>query len=66
VNTNNVTSLIPGLNLLPPKWQNIVAIAILVSPYITRAIYALRNEGGIKGMAASIWLGTNTPKPPTS
>jgi len=60
--TNNITSNVPGLNLLPVNWQGPIAILIAASPFITRAVYALRNNGGIRGVFASIWLGTNTPK----
>lgn len=63
--TNAVTQFgdeIPGLNLLPEKLRVWVIIAVALSPYITRALYAIRNGGGIKGIFTSIWLGTNTPK----
>ena len=64
MNTNNITELIPGINLLPPKWQGYVVLGLFISPYVTRALYALRNQGGLKGVLCSIWLGTNTPKAP--
>ena len=54
---------IPGINLLPEKWRGYAVAAFLLSPYVTRAAQALMNGGGLKGMLAGIWLGTNTPKP---
>ena len=55
-------SEIPGINLLPEKWRPYALALIALSPYLTRALYALRNGGGLKGVLTSIWLGTNTPK----
>ena len=66
MNTNNITAIIPGVNMLPPQWQGYAALLLAASPYITRAIYAIRNDGGIRGIFSSIWLGTNTPKTPIS
>ena len=68
MNTTNTLNLgpdIPGLDLLPHSWQGPVLILAVLSPYITRAYHALSMGGGIKGVMSAIWLGTNTPKPPT-
>lgn len=53
------------VNVIPEKYRTTVAVILLVSPYITRAIHALMNGRGIKGTMSAIWLGTNTP-PPTA
>lgn len=50
------------VSLVKAHWGEIV----MVSPFVTRAIYSLRNGGGIKGLVLSIWCGTNTPKAPAS
>ncbi len=50
------------LGFVPEKWRPWLTFAICISPLITRAIYALINNGGIRGVICSIWLGTNTPK----
>lgn len=64
-NTPSFGDDIPGLNVLPEKWRGLFLIALFLSPFITRGLYAVRNGGGIKGFFNSIWLGTNTPpKPP--
>jgi hypothetical protein len=57
---------IPGLNMLPEKWRGWALFALAISPYLTRALYAVINKGGLKGIITSIWLGTNTPKQPTN
>lgn len=53
------------LNLVPEKYRTELLIAIAISPYITRAFHALKSGGGLRGVLSAIWLGTNTPKPPT-
>ncbi len=52
------------LNVIPEKWRNWLLIVLAVSPYITRSFHALANGGGIRGVFAAIWLGTNTPAAP--
>lgn len=52
------------LNLIPAKYHATIAIVLAVSPYITRALHALMNGRGVKGILSAIWLGTNTPKAP--
>ncbi len=54
---------VPGLNLLPHSWQGPVLLLVALHPYLTRAFYSLKNGGGVKGVVASIWLGTPTPAP---
>lgn len=51
------------LVFLPEKWRPLVSALIVASPFVTRAMYAIINGGGLKGIFTSIWLGTNTPKP---
>jgi len=53
---------IPGINLLPEKWRGPVTLAVLLSPYITRAYHAIATGGGLRGIINAIWFGTNTPK----
>jgi len=53
---------IPILNYLPEKWRGWAMLLILASPYLTRAYHALSNGGGVRGVFAAIWLGTNMPK----
>jgi len=60
--TNDLTSDIPGLNLLPPKWQHWVFVATFASPFIGRFIQALISKGGVRGVLMAIWGGTNTDK----
>lgn len=48
------------LPFIPEHWRPKVVILLAASPYITRALQALRTGGGVKGMLSSIWLGTNT------
>ena len=50
------------LTFLPEKYRPIASVLLVASPLITRAIYAVMQGGGIKGIVTSIWLGTNTPK----
>lgn len=66
MNTNTTGLDIPGLDLLPHSWQGPVLILAALSPYLGRAYHALANGGGLKGVVSAIWLGTNTPKPPTT
>jgi hypothetical protein len=50
------------LIFLPEKYRPIASALIVASPFITRAIYALMQGGGIRGIIYGIWLGTNQPK----
>lgn len=59
---NEATDANPLINAVPPQWRSTVLIIVVASPYVSRALYALRNGGGIKGIVTSIWLGTNVPK----
>ena len=52
-------SLLP---FIPEQYRHKVMLALMLSPYATRAYHALRNGGGIRGVACSIWFGTNVPK----
>lgn len=52
------------VNLLPAKWHISGPVLIGASLFVGRAIHALRNGGGLKGVISSIWYGTNTPKSP--
>jgi len=52
---------IPGLNILPESLRLWLLIILVLSPYLTRAFYAIKNGGGLKGIAMAIWLGTNVP-----
>ena len=49
------------IQYIPEKYRNYVLLILLGSPYVTRALHAVMNGGGIKGIFAAIWLGTNTP-----
>ena len=49
------------INLFIHNPKTVFAISVAL-PYITRAYYALKNGGGLKGVWRSIWSGTNTPK----
>jgi hypothetical protein len=49
------------LPFVPEQYRPKVMLAIMLSPYITRAFYALRTGGGLRGIVRSIWFGTNTP-----
>ncbi len=49
-----------GIFTQNPKTVFAISVAL---PYVTRAYYALKNGGGIKGMWKAIWSGTNTPAP---
>ena len=61
MNEDILNQLLP---FVPEAWRSKIALAVLLSPYATRAFYALSNGRGIKGVLSSIWLGTNTPKEP--
>ena len=52
------------INFIPEKYRGLALVLIALSPYITRAFYALVNGRGLKGTLAAIWLGTNTPSNP--
>ena len=52
---------LPGLDHLPERWRGPVLLAVLLSPYLTRAYHALATGGGLRGIVAAIWWGTNTP-----
>ena len=62
---------LPGLDHLPERWRGPVLLAVLLSPYLTRAYHALATGGCLRGIVAAIWWGTNTPagaggdRPPT-
>jgi hypothetical protein len=58
--TDLINTLLP---FIPEKYRTLVAAIIAASPLVTRALYALINGRGIKGLFAAIWLGTNTPGP---
>jgi hypothetical protein len=59
-----MTELDQLTSVIPVKWHSLVLFALAVSPYLTRAYHAITSGGGLKGVFAAIWLGTNTPKPP--
>ena len=50
------------LSFIPEKYRSVVVVAVMASPYLTRAVYSIMNGGGIRGIIRAIWLGTNTPK----
>jgi hypothetical protein len=49
------------VKFIPEKWRGTALFLVFLAPYISRAVYALRTTGGLKGVLSSIWLGTNTP-----
>lgn len=54
---------IPGINMLPEKWQPVAAFALLwLLPNIGRSYHAIVNGGGLRGVWNAIMFGTNTPK----
>ena len=53
------------LGFIPERYRSAVVLTVMLSPYVTRALYSVMNGGGIKGILKAIWLGTNTPKTPT-
>lgn len=52
----------PIVDALPTGWKMPVAIGLLILPYLTRAYYAIKQGGGLRGIWRAIWFGTNTPK----
>jgi hypothetical protein len=56
------------LGFVPEKYRPYLMLTVMLSPYVTRSIYAIMQGGGLKGILRAIWLGTNAPKPtpPTS
>jgi hypothetical protein len=54
------------LNLIPEKFRPWLLAGAVALPYVTRALHALANNGGIKGAWLAIWCGTNTPKDSSS
>jgi hypothetical protein len=54
------------IDLIPEKYRTYLLLIVAVSPYITRALHAVMNGRGIKGIFSAIWLGTNTPNPGSS
>ena len=50
------------LPFVPEHYRPKVMLAIMLSPYVTRAIHSIVNGGGLRGIVRSIWFGTNTPK----
>ena len=51
------------IKIIPDKWRGTFLVLAVISPYITRAYHAIAMGGGLRSMLASIWFGTNTPKP---
>ena len=49
------------LPFLPERYRPQCMLLLVLSPHLTRALYALRHGGGLRGVLTSIWLGTNTP-----
>lgn len=54
---------IPGLNLLPAKWQGLALALVAILPMLGRGYHAVSNGGGLKGLVGALIFGTNTPKP---
>lgn len=50
------------LPFVPEHYRPKVMLALMLSPYVTRALHAVMNGGGLRGIVRSIWFGTNTPK----
>ena len=50
------------LPFLPTQYRAKALALLAISPYLTRAFYALQKGGGLRGILSSIWLGTNMPK----
>lgn len=50
------------LHLVPERYRPSASTAILVTMLLGRIAQSLRTGGGLKGMLASIWLGTSVPK----
>lgn len=54
---------IPGLNMLPEKWQPFALFTVLwLIPQLGRAYEAIRNQGGLIGVWNAIMFGRSTPK----
>jgi hypothetical protein len=49
------------LTVIPPGYRGLALILIMGSPYIGRAYFALRNNGGLRGVLMAVMLGTNAP-----
>lgn len=49
-------------SIIPPKYQFLIGLSLILG----RVIQAIRTGGGLKSILASIWLGTNHPKPPVA
>ena len=49
-------------SVLPAKYAAYAALIVAVTPLMTRAYYALVNNGGLSGIFRAIFYGTNTPK----
>jgi hypothetical protein len=52
-------------NALPEKWAMKAMLILQASMIVGRIGHAIASQGGLKGILSAIWLGTNTPKPPT-
>ena len=50
------------LHLVPEPYRPSASTAILATMLLGRVAQSLRTGGGLKGMLASIWLGTSVPK----
>lgn len=46
---------------IPQGWKLPIAIISISLPYLTRAYYAIKSGGGIRGIWHAIWFGTNQP-----
>lgn len=55
----DLNSILP---FVPEQYRPNVSTAILVTMLAGRVIQSIRTGGGLKGMLASIWLGTSVPK----
>lgn len=51
---------------IPEKYRPLALLILALSPFITRAAYALMNGRGLKGTLSAIWFGTNQSKPETT
>jgi len=54
---NQITSIIP------PKYAALLTTLFVASQVFGRILQAIRTGGGLKSILASVWLGTNAPKP---
>lgn len=50
--------------IVPPKYQWLVTLLVVLVPLAGRGWHALRNDGGLVGIWNAILFGTNTPKTP--